>query len=143
MIEEGGATQPAARRDDIEDEEDELTLPLPRRTNGTAKAKREKSRKPARQDEDEDEVDEPDDPADANIDDIVQGLVAQPLEKEAHHRIRGMAGDWETVRKANHAVWYGLVMDVSTLTAEFAEGEGGDQVCFFYASVGLDVLGDR
>ena len=132
MIEEG-ATQHVARRDDIEEDDDEA-LAIPR----GGRLKKGKGKKSSRRDADEDEEeDEPEDPADANIDDIKQSLADQPLVKEQHHRIQGMSSDWNQVRTASHEVWYGVVKDVGALTAEFAEGENGEDVSFF---IGIDAF---
>ncbi|CCM03528.1 uncharacterized protein FIBRA_05662 [Fibroporia radiculosa] len=65
---------------------------------------------------------------DAGADDSIEIMENQPLDKAAAQKLNGLASDWDMMRRKNHAPYYGLVRDVATVFAEFAEGEKSKQV---------------
>lgn len=108
---------PSQRIDDVVDEEEEQ----PRRGAKAVKVEKNKVKRKVSENGNADEDD------DADIDPLEE-LGDQPLDKAQAQKIHGYAQDWDMIRKSRHVHFYGVVKDVATSLAEFAEGDKAEKV---------------
>ncbi|KAH7913405.1 hypothetical protein BJ138DRAFT_1146131 [Hygrophoropsis aurantiaca] len=121
-IEEDHATQQDAG-DDVEGEGSDEEQPSRKRT---LKKEKKSARKVKEDSEQEDEPPLPDDDDDDDRIDI-QNFKDQPLGREEGAKLRGIAQDWELIRKQIHQGSFGLVKDVAVSLADVMEGEHAEE----------------
>ena len=108
---------PTQRTDDVVDDDDEQ----PRRGARAVKAEKTKAKRKVQK---SGHVDEDDD---AEVD-LLAELGDQPLDKAQAQKVHGYSQDWDMIRKTRHVHFYGIVKDVATTFAEFAEGDKAEKV---------------
>ncbi|KAH9936319.1 uncharacterized protein B0H18DRAFT_973327 [Fomitopsis serialis] len=118
-IEEAAPTQ---RTDDVVNDDEEAP---PRRGMKAVKAEKQKAKEKQKAAQQEAAGDGDEDDADV---DPLANFGDQPLDKAQAQKIHGYSQDWDMIRKTRHVQFYGLVKDVATTFAEFAEGDKGEKM---------------
>lgn len=62
--------------------------------------------------------------------DILEDFGNQPLDRQQHQKLNGMAEDWSMMRRQIHVNSYSLIRDVAASLAEFTHGEKGEKVAY-------------